>query len=835
MLVYFPPLPTQAAGNCPDGYFYRSDITDANGVNICVDTRTTSLNADGTCKNPDEAGYYYTNIGGKPSLKTAACIHKDPADTSVTVCKMSSFNWSPIFSPTCWARTLSVVIGTALITVSAWLLALAGLFFNTLINYTVIQFGTLFNPAVLAGINQGWAAMRDVANIVIIGMFVFIAVNMILGVEEYGKKSLVARVLVVAVLINFSLLFSRMIIDASNFLSTQFYTMSGLGNDANNASKNSGLVPSVSTKDLTFAEKGVAGQFIQFAGLPTAGITYDALSAAAFGDAKTNYTTANGWFALLHGVVVATLFSVAAFVLFYGCIILITRALFVTFVMLTSALAFASWLIPHPDVEIGWEKWWKALLKSAFLGPIMIGLLWATLLIAKQMAVSPTGTAGTLGSLITDPTNPLNLQALISYVLIIGLLFGTFYASNHLAGSITGFNSLKKAWSGTTMAIGGTGFGALSRITGLLGRGTVGAASGGMYKTLRDRGWGMANANFLQKAAVVSSRWLGQRTFDPMASKAVSSVTKQLGGLMLGSDSTGKGGYLGVKKRQAKAAEELARAMRPSEEARNTLAQAARAQEEQLVAGQRTALAQQQAAHENARDTADHDGAAEEDRVRTGPQQAERAHIQTVARPAAESAVTTRRQELAEEQERRQEMQEDYARELRFTEQRILNAQQRADAVEEAAARTRLDELTNERSSANAGFATIINQRTQATAAAERQVQQLDERMIQLNREASNMGAAETVATRTYHERHLENIQRDTNALNTQVAAAGQNVHDQAAPRAIAEQISRFKSLYSQGIIDELGGAIREHERDENIGATIRNLMRQQQQQGDGH
>src|SRR3989344_7093077 len=73
----------------------------------------------------------------------------------------------------CVGRTLSAFIGTVLITATAWLLAVAGLLFDFIVNKTIVEFGAFFNNSLKAGIDTGWTAFRDIANIVIIGMFPF--------------------------------------------------------------------------------------------------------------------------------------------------------------------------------------------------------------------------------------------------------------------------------------------------------------------------------------------------------------------------------------------------------------------------------------------------------------------------------------------------------------------------------------------------------------------------------------------------------------------------------------------------------------------------------------
>ncbi|KKR75141.1 MAG: hypothetical protein UU18_C0013G0001, partial [Parcubacteria group bacterium GW2011_GWB2_40_8] len=80
--------------------------------------------------------------------------------------------------------------------------------------------GSIFEAGI---IEEGWKLMRDFANLFFIFIILYIAIATILQIGTYGGKELLVKVIVVAVLINFSLLFARMIIDASHVLAWSFY------------------------------------------------------------------------------------------------------------------------------------------------------------------------------------------------------------------------------------------------------------------------------------------------------------------------------------------------------------------------------------------------------------------------------------------------------------------------------------------------------------------------------------------------------------------------------------------------------------------------------------
>lgn len=332
---------------------------------------------------------------------------------------------------------LVALIGSTLISASAWLLALAGMLFNWLVDNTIILYRDSMFKLVEPGINVGWAAFRDIANIAIIGMFVYMAIMTILGNKDYGYKRLLATILIIAVLINFSLLFTKMIIDASNFTASQLYALthqqeSLAETQAEAARRSSGAVQVKTGSNVTdFATVGVAAEFVKYLGVMGAVDTYDTLKSAAAGG--------NGWKVLVHGVFAAILLGGAAFMFLYGSFILLYRAVFFIILMLTSSIAFATHL--HPRLSegkygpYGWDAWWKCLLGNAILAPLLMIFLYVTLFIAASVN-SGLGGKGTLGSLVAGRIDePFGLGALFNYLIIGGLLFASFKIAGGIATS----------------------------------------------------------------------------------------------------------------------------------------------------------------------------------------------------------------------------------------------------------------------------------------------------------------------------------------------------------------------------------------------------------------
>lgn len=364
---------------------------------------------------------------------------------------------------TCMFRSLMSLTAATLIWISSWILSIAGLLFNWLIDHTIIQFGTFYGTIKVA-VETAWTAFRDIANIMIIGIFTFIAISIILGLKEYGQKKMIANVLIVAVLINFSLLFTKMVIDASNYTAAQIYTAAALGG---NATTQGGAVGSTSTE----TKYGIADQFMNLLGVGTFANAYKTVN--DIGEAQDN-----GWYTLGHGLMTMVVVLAAAMVLFYGCFLLISRMIMLIFLLVTASIAVGSYLIPGWEgSSYGWKAWKNSLLWCATLAPMLMILLWMTLNVSNAIKGD---SQATLGAALSDPTNGSNISALFTYVLILGLLFATFKVSSMWAHKIGGFSM--------AAMLPGLGFAGAGRLAGLLGKNTIGLAARGLSGRVSDLG-----------------------------------------------------------------------------------------------------------------------------------------------------------------------------------------------------------------------------------------------------------------------------------------------------------------------------------------------------------
>ncbi|MEN9605007.1 MAG: hypothetical protein RJB39_692 [Candidatus Parcubacteria bacterium] len=139
-----------------------------------------------------------------------------------------------------WYSVISIDCMTALIAV------LANMYLK-LVSFALGAVGSLFDYSIEIAINSAefidrigvvnpiWSFIRDLLNMTFIFILLWIAVNIILGRKGYSLRSNVVKVVIVAILINFSLFAAKALVDGSNLLTLQLYQASKGNNIASSS------------------------------------------------------------------------------------------------------------------------------------------------------------------------------------------------------------------------------------------------------------------------------------------------------------------------------------------------------------------------------------------------------------------------------------------------------------------------------------------------------------------------------------------------------------------------------------------------------------------------
>lgn len=442
-------------------------------------------------------------------------------------------NWS--FNDCIWYPAVTMLHNGA-VGLGKLLVSFSSSVFNWAFEKTVTNLsGTLDDLKITLGVETVWGAFRDIANIIIIGVMVYIAIATIIGLEEYGYKKLLASTLIIATLINFSLFFARFIIDAANIVSHQVYKSI--------ANQNGGM----SIGD-TVIEKG-------------------GISTLAVGTKETNqYVQKSGVWKMILGAFV-TFFLLSAFsaVLLYGAFLLISRGVLLTFLMITSSVAFASYLLPGwRKGQYGWDTWKKTLVDASVFGPLLTLLLWASLTLLGN-----AGSAGSYGSISESISSGIeggknadgSWKALMVLVFTIAFLYISIKIAHELSGKISGFSMAAKVPGGALVGASLAG--------GLLGRQTLGRLAMFAGKKFESKSKDESASRFTRRLydfGAQKAKDVGKSDMNLMNTKYGAHISGGIDG------KTNYGGMDKIQQERAKAYAEQAARMTPSKEQREDTA-----------------------------------------------------------------------------------------------------------------------------------------------------------------------------------------------------------------------------------------------------------------------
>lgn len=255
-----------------------------------------------------------------------------------------------------------------LISITGFILGVAGNLFNKTMELFVLQMGGLIagpgGVGIGLSINVIWRIVRDLVNLTFIFGLVYIGFKTILNAGTDTKK-LLASIIIGALLVNFSLFISKVVIDVSNVTASQIY-------------KQMGIKPGT-TLDPQMRDLGIADAFMARMGILNLVTVPNTKGALTTRNAGTPIGDTESYLAFVVGSTIFIL--VASFIFFAGAILLAIRFVVLVILMMLSPIAFAATVFP---VFKGWsEKWWHTLFSQAFFAPAYLFMLYITLVVAQ--------------------------------------------------------------------------------------------------------------------------------------------------------------------------------------------------------------------------------------------------------------------------------------------------------------------------------------------------------------------------------------------------------------------------------------------------------------------
>lgn len=443
-------------------------------------TDTSGMTQEQKQKVTQEAQARNAEIGGQQASQSAT--EKAEADAAqsnvgkgfnVGVCNTRVLGLFP--DPACLVAWLLNQVVLPMVSLFS---GLSGLIFDKIMTFSIIEMGTNIKINE-GGLADAWKIMRDVVNIAFIFVLLYIGIMTIVKGFESGTNKMIATVIVVALVINFSLFFTKIIIDGSNIVAVNFYQSIKAQTSA--------------SKDAEW--QGVAGTFFNYLKI---GTINEAVDKNIGGNQFINIIKLS-----LGGIVILIVLGI---VLFIASAMFVSRYIILIFILVTSAAAVGSWILPSLKKSV-WDKWWAALIGQAFFAPVFLLFLWLSLQMTAEISKSQLATGGGWSELflLTNPAGSVNL--VLSYLIIVGFLIGSIIISKSMAD---------KAGSGAgkiTAMVGGAAMGTAA----FAGRNIVGRGSAAIASNMNPTS---ARGLFLKNRLTGISK----RSFDARNSKGVSQI-----------------------------------------------------------------------------------------------------------------------------------------------------------------------------------------------------------------------------------------------------------------------------------------------------------------------
>lgn len=421
-----------------------------------------------------------------------------------------------------------------------WVLDIVSDFFiNILLAWVMLFFESAVviartSPASLTFVKTGFAITLGIANAFFVLILLWIAIATIFDFEPYTARQLLPKLIIAALLINFSLPIGNAFINLSNGIADIFYDRLQRPLTASEQEQQGvvgrflPLAP-ISSRVLLISKFAAVKDFRPDPNAPNdAGVLQERTGNNITRDCYSNLSPIPGWSTVVclntifqSGVQIAfrtpsndvqllgtaltavlaklTITPILIFVLLAGTIFLIARTLSLAFLLVLGPLAFLFMILPATQPY--YRQWWERLAKWSFFFPAFMFFVFLSLQTGSSFAEQFVNAGG--------PQN--QLPAFLQYIIIIGLLLLSLMMANQM--SIYGAATVTGWGSGLAGATGRWAKGTGKLLGGGVAGAVLGSAVGQALSSRRATRWALR--------PIEAARAAGQRVEEERAKTAL--------------------------------------------------------------------------------------------------------------------------------------------------------------------------------------------------------------------------------------------------------------------------------------------------------------------------
>lgn len=275
-----------------------------------------------------------------------------------------------------WVPGLSD-IGLFLMLTAARITGWAGVLLNYAVDELVFNMGEKITTGFGLSIETSWSVIRDLMNLGFIFGLIYIGLQVILDAGTSHARRMLPPLIIAALLMNFSLFFTKVIVDFTNLAAAEIYQTVGFRDYSGGSTGMESAAINI----------GVSGAYMEIMGmkdlLSPNGQDGDELKGVL--DAMCKEDTNCDITGLIYYFGATAFLLVAAYAFAMGAFMLISRFITLVLLMVFSPLMFAGMIFPKAQGYT--SNWWKRFLNSAFFAPVYFLMLYIGWAIGSRAGV----------------------------------------------------------------------------------------------------------------------------------------------------------------------------------------------------------------------------------------------------------------------------------------------------------------------------------------------------------------------------------------------------------------------------------------------------------------